>query len=162
MKKYALILAAFALLFIAPGCKNEQNDPENPTQPDRPTPVETIKGNVDKPSWTVPTDYDYTSSMTAVVKVDLTIKYPDSAKDFALTDNDLLAAFIGDQCLGVSSPNDGLFYLYIVGAEGAVTLRYWSAQYTNIFEVTNAFDFHNNDNLGTVAQPLTPTFVVKK
>ena len=77
--------------------------------------------------------------MTAVVKVDLKAQYPEKASDWQLNDNDLLAAFNGETCLGVASPKEGLFFLYIAGTEGAVTLRYYSAHYKNFFEAKDAF-----------------------
>ena len=73
-----------------------------------------------------------------------------------------LAAFIGDNCVGVASPKEGLFFLYIAGTEGTVTLRYYSAHYKNLFEAKDVFAFKNDDHLGTVAEPFTPTFVVVK
>ena len=97
--------------------------------------------------------FDLTSSMTAVVKVDLKAQYPNIAKDFVLDDTDLLAAFSGDICLGVTSPDEGLFYLYIgvpIGVTpSSVTLRYYSAHYKNLFEHKDAFPYLNDECLGT-------------
>ena len=146
-----------ALLLFAAGCK-DQNKPES------------FLSDKSRPTWTAPADYDYTSSMTAVVKVDLKAQYPEKAADFVLDDNDLLAAFSDETCLGVASPDDGLFFLYIAcpsslqGGDGTrlVTLRYYSAHYKNFFEAKDAFPFVNDDHLGTVAEPLVPAFVVVK
>ena len=146
-KSCSIILCT--LLLLAAGCK-EKNKPES------------FVGNVERPTWTAPTDYDYTSSMTAIVKVDLKAQYPDKAADFVLQDDDLLAAFSGETCLGIASPLEGLFFLYIAGTEGTVTLRYYSAHYKNLFEAKDAFPFVNDDHLGTVAEPLVPAFVVVK
>ena len=41
----------------------------------------------------------------------------------------------------------------------SVTLRYWSANYKNIF-VSEPIPFTNDTQLGTVAQPFVPTLVV--
>ena len=149
MTKQFWAIAACALMLIVSGCKSDpQKDPTNPVAPDTPVdppaPTETLKGDIARPTWMAPSDYDYTSSMTAVLKVDLLAAYPELAKDFVLQDKDLLAAFIGDKCLGVASPTDGLFYMYIVGSEGSVTLQYWSAFYSNTFVAKNAFDFQND------------------
>ncbi len=165
MKKQFMVIALCALMCMVAGCKSDpQKDPTNPDTPvtpvDPPAPTETLKGNIARPTWTTPTDYDYTSSMTAVLKVDLLAAYPELAKDYVLQDKDLLAAFIGDKCLGVASPTDGLFYMYIVGSEGSVTLQYWSAFYSNTFVAKNAFDFQNDAHLGTVSKPVKPSFVV--
>ena len=157
-----------ALLLLAAGCKKEeQNTPE------------TFVSDKERPTWIAVEVPDMTSSMTAVIKVDLATQYPDQAADFVLEDNDLLAAFSGETCLGIASPQDGLFYLYITaplsvsgnGLSGeagqssvseAVSLRYYSAHYKNLFEAKDAFHFVNDDHLGTVAEPLIPTFVVVK
>ena len=146
-----MIIASCGLLLLAAGCK-EQNKPES------------FAGNVAKPTWTVPADYDYTSSMTAVVKVELAAQYPDKGADFVLDSNDLLAAFSGETCLGIASPQDGLFYLYIAAptanGNAAVTLRYYSAHYKNLFEAKDAFPFANDTQQGTVATPFVPMFTV--
>ena len=140
-----------ALLLLAAGCKK---DPK--VEP------ETFVSNVSRPSWTAIAVPDMTSSMTAVVKVDLKAQYPEIAADWQLKDEDRLAAFISDNCVGVASPKEGLFFLYIAGTEGAVTLRYYSAHYKNLFEAKDVFPFRNDDHLGTVAEPITPAFVVVK
>ena len=163
MKHQFLTLATCALLLLAAGCKKDE-----PT----PTP-ETFNSNVSAPTWTDPQESDMTSSMTAVIKIDLKAQYPDQTADWQLSDQDLLAAFQGDDCLGIAEPQDGLFYLYIASPTSssvsdptsnseAVTLRYYSAHYKNLFEAKDAFPFVNDDHLGTVAEPLIPTFVVVK
>ncbi len=145
-----------ALLLLAAGCKK-----------DEPTAPESLYGNVENPTWTVPSDYDYTSSMTAVTKV--ASLNGQAVKDSIVNSSDLLAAFYGETCLGVASPQDGLFFLYVAQPiansqelTANITLRYYSAHYKNIFEARDAFVFHNDDRLGTIAQPLTPPFKVVK
>ena len=140
-----------ALLLLAAGCKKDKNEPE------------TLNGNVARPTWTNPTTYDYSSSMTAIVKVDLKAQYPDMAADFVLQSKDLLAAFAGGKCVGVGSQlENGLFNLMIVDAEGAVTLRYYSAHYNNLFEAKDAFAFKNDGRVGSIDSPFKPAFVVAK
>lgn len=155
-----------ALLLFAAGCKNDpEKEPESPQQEEQRAP-QTLNGNAGKPAWEVTKDYDMTSSMTAVVKADLLASYPDLAKDFALEDDDLLAAFSGETCLGVASPQDGLFFLYIgapvTGNPSSITLRYYSTHYKNIFVATDEFSFVNDAHLGTVANPVVPKLVVVK
>ena len=107
-----------------------------------------------------------TSSMTAVVKVDLATQYPDIAKDFVLNDNDLLAAFSDENCLGVAVPDDGLFFLYIGaplnGNPSSITLRYYSAYYKNLFEAKDAFPYVSDSRQGNADTPFLPAFVVLK
>ena len=111
-----------------------------------------------------------TSSMTAVVKIDLKAQYPDKASDWSLTDQDLLAAFDNaGNCLGVAEQVEGLFFLYIaqpadynnqIVNSQIVNLRYYSAHYKNIFEQKNAFTFQNDGIQGSVSKPYLPTLVL--
>ena len=144
-----------ALLLLAAGCKKDPKD-----EP------ETFVSNVSRPTWTAIEMPDMTSSMTAVVKVDIKAQYPQTAADFVLDNNDLLAAFSGETCLGTAHPQDGLFFLYVAspvtGNPSSVTLRYWSAHYTNLFEAHDAFPFVNDTQQGTPDNPFIPAFVVVK
>lgn len=150
-----------ALLLMAAGCKK-----------DDPVPLpEDLHGNVERPTWSAPEVTDMTSSMTAVIKVE---KLNDQMlNDSIVNEADLLAAFSGETCLGTAPLQDGLFFLYIASPTSysdsgltsnseAVTLRYYSAHYKNLFEAKDAFYFHNDDRLGTVAAPIVPSFVVVK
>ena len=162
--KHGLLVVLCTLALVAfVGCKNEEKESE------------TFVGNVSRPAWTAPADYDYTSSMTAVVKVDLKAQYPVTGKDFVLNDSDLLAAFSGETCLGVveplsleGDPAEALFFLYITtpspfkGEPEGVSLRYYSTHYKNLFEAKDAINFVNDAHLGTVDEPLVPSFVVVK
>ena len=149
MKKITFIaITLLAALFV--GCN--RNAPE------------TFHGNVARPDWTAPEHNDMTASMTAVIQVDLKKQYPDIASDFVISDDDLLAAFAGEQCLGVTGPNENLFFLYInqPAQSSLITLRYWSAQYRNLFEAPEEFTFTNDKHFGTMAEPLVPYFKVVK
>lgn len=172
MKHQFLTIATCALLLLAAGCKKSEQEPTPQPQPDpNPQPVVNLAADVARPEWVAPVDYDYTSSMTAVICVDLKAQYPDAAKDFELKDDDLIAAFIGDECLGVASPDDGLFYLYIAsptsnsdsgltGEASLISIRYYSAHYKNLFVAKDAFPFVNDDQQGTYNAPFVPTLVV--
>lgn len=142
-----------AVMMVVCGCKKGQ-DPE----PEK----DSFASDKASPSWTAPAEHDFTSSMTAVVKVDLAAQYPVTAADFVLTENDVLAAFVDSTCVGVAQDTLNLFFLYVAATEGSVSLRYYSAHYKNIFEAKDAFPFKNDDHLGTTADPFTPTFVVMK
>lgn len=154
--KLFLCLLCGAVL-LATGCKKNEEPQPQPTQ--------TLKGSVAKPSWAFDKKYDFTISMLAVVKVDLLKTYPEIAKDYVLKDEDIMAAFIGETCIDVRSPKDGVFNLYMSlpinfnNDEKNVTLRYWSAHYTNTFEAADVFQFENDVTLGT-PDPLTPSFTV--
>jgi hypothetical protein len=148
MKRHLLALLSCLLLLAVTGCK-EKKTPQS------------LKGNEARPTWTAPDEYDYSSSMTAVIRVDLAAQYPTQAADFTISEDDLLAAFAGNRCLGVTEPKDGLFYLFIAGPDTEeqttdITLRYWSAHYTNLFVAENAFPFVNDEQKGTIAEPFVP------
>ena len=101
--------------------------------------------------------------MTAVVKV-ATLN-GQIVNDSIANDDDLLAAFSGETCLGVAVPDDGLFFLYIAGLSSvseAVTLRYYSAHYKNLFEAKDAFPYVSDSNQGSADTPFLPAFVVIK
>ncbi len=156
------ILSVLAVSFA--GCKKDSEK-----EPNNPQPQTTLYGSVARPAWTAPEKFDPTSSMTAVVKVDLKAQYPDLAADFVLNDNDLIAAFAGETCLGVAPPDEGLFYLYItlpLNSEAlnseAIILKYYSAHYKNLFEAKDAFPFKKDDILGTIANPYIPSLAVVK
>ena len=140
-----LLLLSILLLSVA-GCKKDVNEPQ------------TIHGNQPRPSWVVTDESNLQSSMTAIIKV--TTLNGQAIDDTMVGADDLLAAFIGEECVGIAEYKDGLFYLYLSAEEGIVTLRYYSAYYTNLFEVKDAFVYRNNASIGTVSEPYCPQWVV--
>ena len=140
-----LLLLSILLLSVA-GCKKDVNEPQ------------TIHGNQPRPSWVVTDESNLQSSVTATIKV--TTLNGQAIDDTMVGADDLLAAFIGEECVGIAEYKDGLFYLYLSAEEGIVTLRYYSAYYTNLFEVKDAFVYRNNASIGTVAEPYCPQLVV--
>lgn len=154
MKNYLFLIALVMSVLTFTSCDKNKGKGLDP---------ETLAGNVEKPTWVADTvSYDYSSSMTAVIKVDLLASYPVMAKDFQLNDNDLLSAFSGETCVGVAKCVNGLFYLFVAGKEGPVTLRFYSGYYKNLFEAKDAFTFQNDAILGTYTEPFKPTFLVVK
>ena len=140
-----LLLLSILLLSVA-GCKKDVNEPQ------------TIHGNQPRPSWVVTDESNLQSSVTATIKV--TTLNGQAIDDTMVGADDLLAAFIGEECVGIAEYKDGLFYLYLSAEEGTVTLRYYSAYYTNLFEVKDAFVYRNNASIGTVSEPYCPQWVV--
>ena len=140
-----LLLLSILLLSVA-GCKKGVNEPQ------------TIHGHQPRPSWVVTDESNLQSSVTATIKV--TTLNGQAIDDTMVGADDLLAAFIGEECVGIAEYKDGLFYLYLSAEEGTVTLRYYSAYYTNLFEVKDAFVYRNNASIGTVSEPYCPQWVV--
>ena len=157
MKKFRNVMILCALL-LAAGCTSEEPD--------------AITGDVAKPAWADPTSYDMTASMTAIMDINLSYSFPAQVANLKtpLTkDEDLLAAFDGETCLGVAKLVDGLFFLYITApvsgeeSESApITLKYYSKDLSNIFVGTEKITFRNDTQLGSIAEPYTPKFVVEK
>ena len=110
-------------------------------------------------------------SMTAIIRVNLSISYPQQMAAISESSlsgqipgqNDLLAAFSGDKCLGVAQYIDGLFFLYIArppqGADQAIDIYYYSATLKNIFVAQKACTFVADDCKGSVSAPLEPSFL---
>ena len=154
-KFYTLVLCTLSLATFF-GCKNG-HEPES------------LFGNTEKPSWSAPANYDMTSSMTAVVKVDLSANYPSATTQYQLSTEDILAAFSGDDCLSIAHPismgegqGEGFFLYICAPTQGKnVTLRYYSSVLKNIF-VAEPFAFVNDTQLGSVAKPYMPLFAIEK
>lgn len=152
MKNRIMIIVSCTLLLMAAGCKNKE--------------PKTLLGNEQQPAWTVISDHDYSSSMTAVVEVDMSLSYPKLASQWQLNDGDVMAAFMDGQCVGVTSPSDGLFFLYIAHpsnstTDGIVTLHYYSAAVKNIFVAKEPFNFSSDTRMGSISEPYKPAFYLK-
>lgn len=136
--QFAIILA---VLLIGAGCENS-------------APV-VNPGDTPNPNWVLTVENDMTSSMTAVVKVSFAEK------------EGILAAFIGDDCCGVTSSEnyiDGRYNLYISpSAQGEdVQLKFYSPDLKRIFVAKQTFKYTNNDRLGSPSNPYTPEWTVAK
>lgn len=153
VKNFKIIALCSLFLVALMGCKG-RNEPEQ---------TKTIAGNVSKPSWTAPSDYDMTSSMTALVEVDLSLSFKaDQLAGWKLSKDDLLAAFDGNTCLGVAMVKDGQFFLYITSPQegNSVSLKYYSASVKNSFTATESVPYQNNSKLGSPADPYMPKWTV--
>ena len=103
MKKlshFSFLISILAAALLLTSCSKDNTSASTDTIPERNIPT----GNIPTPGWAVAPGYDYTSSMTAVVDVDLTSTYPDiTPADWQVDTADLLAAFAGDECIGVTT-----------------------------------------------------------
>ena len=157
MKTRFFAFVSCAVLLMAAGCKKEEPkvDPES------------IIGKKSAPAWTNPEEYDLSTSMTAVVKIDMTKTYEEkqlTEAGYELTESDELAAFCDSVCLGTGELVNGLYFLYITAPEneGNVKIKYYSSKLKNIFVSTESFPFRNDASLGTVQEPYAPKFEVEK
>lgn len=136
--QFAIILA---VLLIGAGC--EQGDPfVNP-------------GDTPNPNWALTVENDLMSSMTVIVKVSFAEK------------EGILAAFVGDDCCGVTSSEnyiDGRYNLFISPSEQGedVQLKFYSPDLKRIFVAKKTFQYVNNAHLGSPSNPYTPEWTVAK
>ena len=161
VKKHANIACFLGVLVaLCVACQNGQNDPDAPAE------YGSIAGNLPKPEWTAVADYDMTASMTAVVKVEK-LNNQEMYDKIANDREALLAAFAGEECLGVAQPDSatGFFFLYICAPtqEQTIQLRYYSSVYKNIFVDKDSFSFVNDAMKGTLKEPYIPSlWAIKK
>jgi hypothetical protein len=154
MKTKFMMMVACAAMLLATGCKDEKNQ------------AESIIGNVSKPTWVAPESYDMSSSMTAIVAIDLTSVYTAeqlAAVNYQRSSDDLLAAFAGETCLGVGKWLDeaSAYWLFIAAPENAsaITIKHYSASLKHVF-VSESIPYSNGANLGTVDVPYRPKWTV--
>jgi hypothetical protein len=111
-------------------------------------------------------DYDMSSSMTVTTQVDLSLTYPAQVKStkWTVSSDDLLAAFDGENCIGLAKATDGMFYLYVTAPKSgsAVTLKYYSASLKNLFKADETLVYSNDAIIGSVAEPFAPNWKVGK
>ena len=143
--KFTLLLGragvGLLLLIALAGCENA--DPiVNP-------------GDTPNLNWVLTVENDLMSSMTVIVKVSFTEK------------EGILAAFIGDDCCGVTSSEnyiDGRYNLFISPSEQGkdVQLKFYSPDLKRVFVAKETFVYVNDGRLGSPSAPYTPTWTVAK
>ena len=151
MKLYTkIILTCFVCLLT--GCSKDSSD-------------DYYMGNVERPSWTTNSNYDYSSSMTAIVRVELIQTFPDNGDIFVYGEGDLLAAFVDDECVGVASMVDGLYFLYMAlpdnynsSANIVINLHYYNASLKRIFLSESSLEYQSDACIGTADNPMTLSF----
>ncbi|MEA3288347.1 MAG: LamG-like jellyroll fold domain-containing protein [Candidatus Marinimicrobia bacterium] len=111
----------------------------------------------DAPEWNVDAHlFEYNLTMTASIDQSL-IEDADST--------DMIAAFVGDECRGISQPvfiealDQYMVFLMVYGNENgeAVSFRYYDASEDFIWSMEESVDFEANLMLGTVDEPFALT-----
>lgn len=151
-----ILIIACALLCLV-GCKDKKDEPNS------------LIGQVEKPNWEAIADYDLTSSMTAVVQVDLSLSFTQEqlqSAQYQPSQNDMLAVFAENECLGVGAKDGDLWHIYIAPSTrftpSSLVLRYYSASLKNIFMGNELIPYKNDTHLGTADNPYRPKFVVNQ
>lgn len=84
------------------------------------------------------------------------------------TADDLMAAFVGTECRGMAKAEQAdngeyVFRMEIngsMGAEEAVTLKYYSTRNKYLYQAPSVFTFASGASYGTVSEPRVPSFVI--
>lgn len=154
---FRMFIVVATISLFASSCKNSGQDPE------------ALVGEVSKPAWAVPENYDFSSSMTAIVRVDLTKTYKaEQLKElnYSIKDGDLLAAFCGNTCLGIGKykADKNAYWLYIAAPESGsgsqITIKHYSSVLKHIYTASETLPYNNGGNEGTPSEPYSPVWVV--
>lgn len=115
-----------------------------------------------RPNWQTPTNLHY-SSMTVLLDEQAL------PADVEISEDDLLGAFVGDQCRGFIEPIkdvDGRYRFYLLvnattddvnNKNMKVELRYYSAQKARIY-TAQPFAFEYDGRLGTISKSYVPNW----
>lgn len=104
----------------------------------------------DNPAWvSVNPVGDYAYTMTVTFELPTVLKVTASA-------DDMIAAFVGDECRGVASMSDGVFLLDVLGMgneQSPVTFRYWCSKTQYMYESLASIPFTSDFIYGVIDEP---------
>lgn len=161
MKKIYFVLFALAMVVLLPACHKDEDDNGGNSNS-----YGTIggggstnnndlekEGTDERPDWKVIEDYNPTAYMLLTIDED--------NMPVAVSDGDLLGAFVGGECRGLARPAKGIddvmrFYMTICTCEenehenvqGMVVVKYYSAAKHRIYE-SEEFKFVQGQALGS-------------
>ena len=138
MKKSIYILLLLVVVLVC-GCESHE-----------------VATKYDRPDWTVTANSDYSVSMTAAVQL------PEALNPY-LTEDDMMAALVGDEVRAIARLYEGIFYLQIPGMEDEqvqVSIQYWNAKTHYKYRSEEPLQFEENAICGTPDEPLILTFKV--
>ena len=160
---HTLLLAILTSILMLPSCSSDDE-----SQPDgNGTNENNAHGTsvTEAPKWAVDEsafEVDITTSMT------ITMRITGFAHD--VTDNDMVAAFAGDECRGTATPideedvADGIFLLNVLASTAdtddsspSITLRYYSDAAHEVYTST-VIPYQKDGRLGTIDAPYVPTW----
>lgn len=104
----------------------------------------------DNPGWTpIAATGDYAYTMTVTFELPTLLK-------LSATADDVIAAFVGDECRGVAKWTDGIYLLDVIGTgneTGPVSFRYWNAGNHYMYESLISIPFTSDFIYGVVDEP---------
>ena len=111
----------------------------------------------ENPYWTVVPLDGLPESCTIVMDL------PPNLKAYQDTAADVVGAFIGGECRGVSSQQDGLFYIMVSGSSsetGNIELRYYNARNKYMYQADELLPFVIDQRIGSTDEPYVPGFEI--
>lgn len=111
----------------------------------------------ENPHWTVVPLDGLSESCTIVLDL------PSNLKAYQDTVSDVVGAFIGEECRGVSTQQDGLFYIMVSGSSsenGNIELRYYNARNKYLYQAEERIPFVIDQRIGTTDAPYVPSFSI--
>ena len=140
--KFTKLIFAICLGLIIFGCSKEKDE-------------DTFQVYT-RPGWTVESPEQYPNSFTAIVSI------PENINAYA-ADNDIVAAFIDDECRGVGNliiSENGSWRVYIITVRGSstenrnITFKYYSAQLEYLYQAKTMIAFVIDGTYGTIDNPI--------
>lgn len=111
----------------------------------------------ENPYWTVVPLDGLPESCTIVMDL------PPNLKAYQDTAADVVGAFIGGECRGVSSQQDGLFYIMVSGSSsetGNIELRYYNARNKYMYQADELLPFVIDQRIGSTDEPYVLGFEI--
>lgn len=142
MKRFISIMILLLMLIGTDSCSKQDNSQS--------------LSNVTAPNWEIDTTGKYPLSMTAVVKLPVSI-----AAD--ISESDQIGAFCGDECRGLGSliktGTASVFFIMIHGTGlelVPISFRYYSSKNSRLYDTAPFLNFEIDGNYGTVDNPGVP------
>lgn len=140
MKRFISIMILLLVLIGTDSCSKQDNNQS--------------LSNVSAPNWEIDTTGKYPLSMTAVVKLPVSI-----AAD--VSESDQIGAFCGDECRGVGTfietSTTSVFFIMIHGTAAdqskKISFKYYSSQNSYLYSTDAFLNFTVDGNYGTVDEP---------
>lgn len=117
---------------------------------------EPVYNTYEDPHWAVQSYEGLSESCTIVMQL------PDNLLPFQ-SEDDVVGAFINGECRGVSTQQNGLFYIIVSGSADEVaniSLKYYNTPLKYLYQVNEEIPFEVNARIGSTDEPFVPTFSI--